>query len=228
MSNYLAIAIITAALRDILQDAAIAAVPGADVVLKRPETVNNDGQDKAAINLFLYQASPDPTWSNIDLPTRNRQGVLLRRPQLALNLDYLLSFHGSELLMEPQRLLGSVLTTLHAYPILEIESIRRAIDNYAYLAQGALFDQAEQVKLSLMNPSLEELSKLWSIFFQVPYTLSIVFRASPVFVEAQLETRNIQVVAQDGVKIELVPSNHTLVLPGQQTLGNGESAPEVP
>lgn len=228
MSNYLALAVVTATLRDILQDAALAAVPGADVVLKRPENVNTDGQDKAAINLFLYQSSPDPTWSNIDLPTRNRQGLLLRRPQLALNLDYLLAFHGSELLMEPQRLLGSVITTLHAYPILEIERMRRAIDHYDYLAQGALFDQVEPVRLSLLNPSLEELSKLWSIFFQVPYTLSIVFRASPIFVEAQLETRDVQVVAPGGVRINLVPDNQTLPIPGQPAMDTGGSAPEVP
>jgi len=228
MSNYLALAAITAALRDMLQDAALAAVPGADVVLKRPETVNTDGQDKAAMNLFLYQSSSDPTWSNLDLPTRNRQGLLLRRPQLALNLDYLLSFHGSELLMEPQRLLGSVITTLHAYPILEIERIRRAIDNYDYLAQGALFDQPEPVRLSLLNPSLEELSKLWSVFFQVPYTLSIVFRVSPVFVEAQLETSDVQVVEPGGVRINLLPNTDTLLVPVQPTVDTGKPAPEVP
>ena len=37
--------------------------------------------------------------------------------EVALNLDYLISFHGSELVMEPQRLLGSVISALHADPI---------------------------------------------------------------------------------------------------------------
>lgn len=227
MSNYLAIAIITAALRDILQDAALAAVPGADVVLKRPATVNTDGQDKAAINVFLYQVSPDPMMSNIDLPTRNRQGSLTRRPQIALNLDYLLSFHGSELLMEPQRLLGSVLTALHAYPVIALESIRKAINNQDYLVREALFDQVEPVRLSPINLNLEELAKLWSVFFQVPYTLSVIYRVSPVFVEAQLDISNVQVVAKDGVKIELVPDHHTLVVPEQPAGSANQPGPEV-
>ena len=227
MSNYLAIAVITAALRDVLQSAALSAVPGADAVLKRPEAMNTDGQDKAAINLFLYQAAPDPTWSNMDLPTRNSQGVLTRRPRQALALDYLLSFHGSELLMEPQRLLGSVLTTCHTHPFLAPESIHKTIANSPYLAQGALFDQAEQVKLSQVNLSLEELSKLWSVFFQVPYTLSVVYRASPVFIEARLETKDIQVVAQEGVHIALVPGNHAPTTPGQQAVNGNASTPEV-
>lgn len=226
MSNYLAIAAVTAALRDTVQSAALSAVSGADVVLKRPATVNTDGQDKAAINLFLYQAAPDPTWGYLDLPTRNSQGVLVRRPQMALNLDYLLSFHGSELLMEPQRLLGSVLTALHAYPILAVEGIRQAIATHAYLTSDALFDQIEPVKLSQMHLSLEELSKLWSVFFQIPYTLSIVYRVSPVFIEVQLDTRTVQVVAKDGVKIGVVPNTHVSVTPSQATVD--APAPEVP
>lgn len=228
MNNYLALAAVTAAVHDILQSAALSAVPGADVILKRPETVNTDGQDKPSINLFLYQASPDPTWSSIDLPTRNWQGGLLRRPQLALNLDYLISFHGSELLMEPQRLLGSVLTALHAYPILDMETIQRAIENYDYLAQGALFAQTERVKLSQLSLSLEELAKLWSVFFQVPYTLSIIYRASPVFVAAQLDPEQAQIVAQDGVQIGLLPRTRGLALPAQPTINGSGPAPEVP
>lgn len=224
MSNYLAIAAVTAALRDLVQSAALSAVSGADVVLKRPATVNTDGQDKAAINLFLYQAVPDPTWGYLDLPTRNSQGMLVRRPQLALNLDYLVSFHGSELLMEPQRLLGSVLTALHASPILEAASIRQAIASHDYLAQDAQFDQIEQIKLNQINLSLEELSKLWSVFYQIPYTLSVVYRVSPVFVEAQLPIQTAQVVAQGGVHIGVAPSTAS----GQSTGTTNGATPEVP
>lgn len=123
MSNYLAIAAVTAALQDILQEAAVAAVSGTDVTIRRPETISSDGQEKAAVNLYLYQATPDPGWTNADLSTRNGNGLLVRRPQVALNLDYLISFHGSELVMEPQRLLGSVISAFHAYPIFEMNTI---------------------------------------------------------------------------------------------------------
>ncbi len=226
MSNYLAIAAVTAALQDILQDAALAAVPGTDVTIRRPENINTDGQEKAVINLYLYQTSADPSWSNADLPTRNGNGVLMRRPQVALNLDYLISFHGSELVMEPQRLLGNVVSALNAYAILEMNTIRRAIDSRNYLAQDTIFDQVELVKLSQLNLSLEELSKLWSVFFQVPYTLSMIYRASPVFVEAQLPTSTVRPVAE--VKIGPVPGNHEpMVTLGQQVAGS-KPGPEVP
>lgn len=226
MSNYLAIAAVTATLQDILQNAALAAVPGTDVTIKRPEAINTGGQEKAAINLYLYQISPDPSWINADLPTRNGNGVLVRRPQVALNLDYLISFHGSELVLEPQRLLGGVISALHASAILEIETIRRAIASRNYLTQDTIFDQVELVKLSPLNLSLEELSKLWSVFYQIPYTLSVIYRASPVFVEAQLPTSTVKPVAE--VKIGPVPGNHEpLVTIGEQIPGS-KSGPEVP
>lgn len=187
MSNFLAIATVTAALRDILQDVASEAVPGANVTLKRPERVNNDGQDKAAINLFLYQAGPNPTWANVDLPRRDTTGRFVQRPLVALDLFYLLSFHGSELEMEPQRLLGKTVIELHARPFLAGNVIRNTIAGSSYLAGSDLFQQVEQVKFGPLNLSLEELSKLWSIFFQVPYTLSIAYRASVVLLEAEVE-----------------------------------------
>jgi Pvc16 N-terminal domain len=228
MSNYLAIAAVTAALHDILQNAALT-VSGTDVTLKRPERVSTDGQDKAAINMYLYQTSPNPSWSNVDLPTRNGNGGLVRRPQIALNLDYLISFYGSELVMEPQRLLGSALAALNAHPVLEMDTIKSAIDSRDYLSQSTIFDQTELVKFGQINLSLEELSKLWSIFFQVPYTLSVVFRASPVFVEAQLDTLTVKLVAEKGVHIGPVPGNHEpLVTLGEQLKGNTSPSSEVP
>ncbi len=226
MSNYLAIAAVTAALQDVLQSAAVAAVPGTDVTIRRPETINTDGQEKAAVNLYLYQTSPDPGWNNADLPTRNGNGVLLRRPQVALNLDYLISFHGSELVMEPQRLLGSVISALHAYPVLEMDTILGAINSRNYLTQDTIFDQVELVKLSPLNLSLEELSKLWSVFYQIPYTLSVIYRAAPVFIEAQLTTSIVKPVTE--VKIGPVPGNYEpLVTIGDQIPASQPSS-EVP
>lgn len=202
MSNYLAIATVTAALRDILQDAALAAVPGADVTIKRPENISGDGQDKAAINLFLYQVVPNSTWSNADLPTRTSNGLLVRRPMVALDLHYLLSFHGSELELEPQRLLGNAVIALHAQPQLEPDAIQNTINNRSYLAQSDLSTQIERVRFSPLNLTLEELSKLWSVFFQIPYTLSIAYQASAVLIEAQEDVQALKPVLKRQIRVK--------------------------
>ncbi|HEY4386522.1 MAG TPA: DUF4255 domain-containing protein [Ktedonobacteraceae bacterium] len=201
MSNYLAIATVTVALRDILQDVALTAVPGAVVTTQRPEDINNAGQDKAGINLYLYQVTPNPDWMNNDLPMRDAVGRLLQRPQTALNLDYLLSFHGAELEMEPQRLLGSTVVRLHAQPFLPLVAIQDTIQHTSYLAQSDLFNQSERVKFSPLNFNLEELSKLWSVFFQIPYRLSVAYRASVVLLEEQEQIPETRMVTRPVITI---------------------------
>jgi hypothetical protein len=43
--------------------------------------------------------------------------------------------------------------------------------------------QIENVKLTPISLSLEELSNLWSVFFQVPYALSVAYEAAAVLIE---------------------------------------------
>ena len=186
MSNYLAVATVTAALRDILQEAAVKAIPGAVVTTRRPEKIGGDGQDKAGINLFLYQVTPNAALSNADLQTRTANGLFLKRPQVALDLYYLLSFQGSDLDLQSQQLLGSAVITLHTQPILLPSIIRNTTQANTYLAQSDLFDQIELVKFGPLNLSLDELSKLWSVLFQVPYILSIAYKAAVVLIEANV------------------------------------------
>ena len=68
------------------------------------------------VNVFLYQVTPNAAWRNADLPTRRANGDLIQRPQAALDLHYLLTFYGDESLLQPQRVLGSVVRTLHCGP----------------------------------------------------------------------------------------------------------------
>jgi hypothetical protein len=194
MSNYLAIATVTITLRDLLQDAASQVVPGSAVTTQRPEFMSNGGQEKAGINIYLYQVTPNSSWTNNDIPSRDTTGRLVQRPQAALDLNYLLSFHGSEITMEPQRLLGSAITSLHTRPFLSLSAIQNAINGTGYLAQSDLFNQTELVRFSPLNLNLEELSKLWSVFFQITYTLSVAYRASVVLLEADEALPEVKVV----------------------------------
>lgn len=195
MSNYLAIATVTAVLRDILQEAAGAAIPGATVTTRRPEAVNDGGQNKPLVNIFLYRIEPNAAWRNTDIEIRypNRKApkdrardTIKKRPQVPLNLSYLFSFYGNELELEPQRLLGSVVSAIHTHPRLSPQAIRGAVTRERHLRDSDLefqVDKIEDVKLTPISLSLEELSKLWSVFFQVPYTLSVAYEAAAVLIE---------------------------------------------
>ena len=187
MSNYLAIATVTATLQRALQAVVGADVPGAKANTARPDATGH-GLPEIGVNIFLYQVTPNSVLRNADLPTRNADGRAGQRPVIALDLHYLLSVYGNDGQLEPQRVLGSVVRTLHAWPLLTRQMIRDTVTDpaYAYLATSNLADAIDPVRFSPLSLSLEELSKLWSVFFQTPYALSTAYRASVVLIEEEL------------------------------------------
>lgn len=194
MSNYLAVATVTAVLgQKIIKPAVQSIVPGTDVnvTTERPDTPTN-GDASPRVNLYLYRVVPNAAWRNADLPTRRGDGTLVQRPQAALDLYYLLTFYGDETRLQPQRLLGKTISALHAHPLLTRATIRALIqdaqnpgDKFHFLVGSDLAEQVEIVKFSPLSLDLEELSKLWSVFFQTPYALSVAYQASVVLIEAE-------------------------------------------
>lgn len=190
MSNFLAIATVTATLGQMLQAAVGADVPGATVTTVRPEGPGS-GIPTTGVNVFLYQVTPNGAGRNADLPTRRSDGQLVQRPAMALDLHYLLTFYGNDAQLEPQRLLGSVVRTLHSRPLLTRDAIRNTLASptYNYLVQSDLADAIETVRFTPTGLLLEELAKLWSVFYQIPYALSMAYVGSVVFVESEVATQ---------------------------------------
>jgi Pvc16 N-terminal domain len=186
MSNSLAIATVTATLRSILNDAASAAVSGGTASYVRPDSPK---LASPGVNIFLYQATPNPTLRNNDLPTRRADGSLITRPCAALDLHYLITFQGDDDCLVPQKLLGAAAIALHARPVLDRALIATVVQHEtlggttSILAGSNLADQVELVRVTPATLSLEELSKLWMTFPEVDYLLSAVYVASVVLIE---------------------------------------------
>ena len=187
MSNALAIATVTAALAQIVRTAVQSVLPGADVLTERPD---NAALGQPRVRLFMYQASPNGALRNNDLPTRKADdGRLMQRPVAALDLHYLLAFYGNENDLEPQRMLGAAVRDIHAKPMLMRQMIEDAIASVPFLAGSNLADAVEIIKFTPLSLSLEELSKLWSVFFQSPYALSVAYQGTVILIESEENAR---------------------------------------
>lgn len=234
MSNFLAIATVTAALQQLLTDPVSQAVGGALVGFSRPDA---SASTTPLVNIFLYQITPNSAYRNADLPTRRSDGSLSRRPQAAFDLHYLFTFHGNDAQLEPQRLMGAVATALHAQPLLSTDNINSAVTNFGFLAGSQLESQVERIRFTPTALSLEEFSKLWSVFFQVEYSLSAAYQASVVLMESSdspqeappVLARNLyvspfqipyisQVISQAGAA-QPITTGSTLLVQGQQLRG---------
>ena len=236
MSNYLAIATVTAALREILQPPVQNAVTGANVGFNRPDGTAST-QKGPLVNVYLYRVASNAAYRNVDAPTRRGDGTLVKTPLTALDLYYLFTFHGSDDALEPQRMLGAVASTLTSQPLLSTQNIQAAAVHYGFLAGSGLESQVERVRFTPTALSLEEFTKLWSAFFQVEYSLSAAYQASVVLIESSdtpqealpVQIRNLyvsqfrqpvitQVISQAGATQPILPTS-TLVIQGSNLLG---------
>jgi hypothetical protein len=97
-----------------------------------------------------------------------------------------------------------VISALHTQPWLLPADIQEAVADASnsYLADSNLAEQVERVKFSLQSMNLEELSKLWSVFFQTPYVLSLAYQASVVLIAAALTPQPAKMVDRRVITVQ--------------------------
>lgn len=187
MSNFRSLAVVTATLEHILQDAANQAVAQTDVRIGAP-TAKLADEGKPVVNLFLFRVLPNTQHRNDHFPTRESGGAPRARARLTLDLHYVLSFYGDSAKFEPERLFGAAALALEHAPGLSVDAIEAASNdpaNQPALTGSDLADAGRMIGLAADQPTLEDWSKLWSVFFQVPYALSASYVVRGVSIETQ-------------------------------------------
>lgn len=205
MSNALAIASVTAVLKNLLTNGLVDRDPTVtlgdfSVTTLPPDRIKLDLPSEAGqLNLFLYLATPNSAWRNTLLPSRSAAGERLTNPPLALDLHYLLTAYGTENL-SAEILLGYAMQVLHETPILSREAICTALSSpgpvsgsvlpaaMKALTASSLADQMELLKITPTVMSTEEMSKLWSAL-QAHYRPSVAYQVSVVLIEGAKPTR---------------------------------------
>ncbi|CAL9668491.1 DUF4255 domain-containing protein [Streptomyces sp. enrichment culture] len=182
MSNALAIAHVSQALALLIESHL---QPEIDMAVKvEPRKPPTEPPAEPTISVFLYQVTPNSSRRNDDLPTRAPDGTLTRRARAALDLNYVISAYGDETELVGQRLLGSVVRTLHEIPVLPKDIIELAGEK-PYLAGSDLAETAQRVRFTPNVMDVDETSKLWGMLYQTPYALSVVYQASLIFIDGR-------------------------------------------
>lgn len=204
MSNALAIAAVTATIRDLLQNS-LSSNPGSapfggsvNVSAIAPDRIRIENDDLVQLNLFLYHVTPNPGWRNVALPSHDPRGQRLTNPPLALDLHYLLSAY-SQRDFQAEILLGYAMQILHETPVLTRDAIRAMVvppdgiepDNpaEAALVGSDLADQVELIKVTPQSLTSEEIYRLWGAF-QTSYRPSVAYHVSVVLIEGERRTRS--------------------------------------
>ena len=198
MSSALAIAAVTASLKDRLNDGLLnqdlSVIGSFSVTAQPPDRINTGQTEGNVLNVFLYQVTPNPGWRNVDMPSRDIGGTRVTNPPLALDLHYLLTAYGSQD-MNAEILLGYAMQLLHEFPGLSRQQLRTVLGTptppvggtilpgpFGTMSALDLADQVELIKIIPTYLTTEDLSKLWTAM-QARYRPSMAYQVSVVLIQ---------------------------------------------
>ncbi len=188
MSNELAIAAVTIALRNYLIEgvtltnapASLNITRGLEITTLPLHKVRDNFKFENVVNLLLYRTDLNAAWRNRPLPTQPESST----PPLALDLEYLVTAYGEDEREEVgQYLLGQAMRFLHDYPYIPRQRFVLA------LPEANVQQQIERVKVTERSLSSDELSKLWTVF-QTQYRISAAYVATVVLIESRTPSRS--------------------------------------
>jgi uncharacterized protein DUF4255 len=222
MSNALAIAGVTAVLRDLLNEGLVnhnmpTSLGIVRVTSEPPDIIVTGTSEEDRLNLFLYAVTPNQGWRNQGFPTRDANGERVsNEPPLALDLHYLLTAYGTKS-FHPEILLGYGMQILHETPVLTRDGVRKALSplpapplppnppvpvdpsflpgSYPLLIAADLADQAEQIRITPHYMGTEEISRLWTAT-KASYRATCAYIVSVVLIEPRRPVRSTLPVQQ--------------------------------
>ncbi|PYI66560.1 hypothetical protein CVV68_13395 [Arthrobacter livingstonensis] len=180
MSSTWAIAVVTAALRNLLQTT----VPALDPVLSdlsvttRTPDMARKTVSGSSLNVFLYGTAVNAGWRNQD-PPRTRPGEQAV-PPLALNLHYLVTAYGRDDADQDavsHRALAGAMSVLHDHPVFSPAELTAA------LANSDVAGQPERLRITPLPLTTDELSKLWTAF-QTNLRVSAAYEVTVVLIDS--------------------------------------------
>lgn len=190
----LAVAATTAVLRHLLENGlstyGAASLLGGDVLVSAlpPSRVPVGAEERAQLNLFLYQVTPHAALRPVPQPARPWHDDTDALP-LRLDMAYLLTAFGAQDL-HMETLLGCGIQLFHGVPTLGADRLQATLAAAAHedggrdvlpvvaaLARLARHCPVAEMKIAPLFLDLEEMSRLWSAL-QSPYRPSIAYKVS--------------------------------------------------
>ena len=245
MSNALAIAAVTAILRDRLNDglmnANLDSIGQFSVTSSPPDTLSGDAEPTNRLNIYLWNVTRNAAWSGQRLPARGASGARLDNPWLALDLHYILTATGAQDL-NAEILLGYGMQVLHETPVLTRADIRASLGGadpsidaallpapLRLLVAADLADQFEQIRITPAVPDskdmgqIEALNKIWSAF-SAPLRASALYHVGCVLIEGRRPGRAALPVLTIGGRI--APLRHPRILRATALPGGPGTPPD--
>jgi hypothetical protein len=234
MSDYLAVAGVSAILKQTLLDALSLNGPNSivdptkpAVTVGPPDLIATGAEEPVQLNIFMYYASQNPAFRNMCLPQADSQGNKLSNPPLALNLHYLISAYGKSE-FDAELMLGWAMKVFHENPVYSQSQISQLLSEMSgssvpeiqLLVQTTLASQVESIKVTPESLSNEEIARLW-MAFQTHYRTTTSYQVTVVLIQDSstvksnlpVQSRNITTLAMPPPVVKSI--SPTSIVPGK-------------
>lgn len=163
-------------------------LPGVAIDLLSPK---HPGSNR--LTLFLYKILENPDFKNAPHQafTTTSDGKLIEKLKpLTVDLYYLLTAHsGNSNLLEAHTALSRAMRVFYNNGILQ-GSLLRSDDPSKGLTEDAI------LRLTLNPISMEDMTRIWSVFPDTPYEISVTYLVTPVAIESTRQEDSAPVVDQ--------------------------------
>jgi len=145
------------------------------------------------LTLFLYKVTENPDLKNADhVVVQQPDGSLIeRRAPLSLDAYYLLTAHAGEPPdpLETHRALSRAMRVFYDNGILQGSLLRADVPSTGLTADSVL-------RITLYPITMEDMTRIWSVFPDTPYEISVTYLVTPVAIDSALEEAGAPVVDQ--------------------------------
>jgi hypothetical protein len=148
------------------------------IVLEPPSKATADTQ----LTLFLYKVIESPEAKNAErqVVTRADGSLVERRPVLTLDAYYLLTAHAKPDLLSAHLALGRAMRVFFDNGVVH-GSLLRAQNGTKGLTADAV------LRITLNPISMEDMTRIWSVFPDTPYEISVTYLVTPVPIWSEQE-----------------------------------------
>jgi hypothetical protein len=175
---------VSATLLDLLKND----LPNTAIALESPKNAGTN-----LLTLFLYRVVESPELKNAErsVVTLADGSLVEKRAPLTLDAYYLLTAHAKPDLLQAHLALSRAMRVFFDHGVLH-GSVLRA-------QAGARGLTADSVLRITLNPiTMEDMTRIWSVFPDTPYELSVTYLVTPVIIESFLEEGVAPVVDREG------------------------------
>lgn len=204
MSDYRAIAGVSATLRTLLMDRM---ENPTTVTLTAPD-IEPDNVADTRINLFLFQIKEHPYLRNQEIPGTGHPAAY-GTPPLSLELYYLLTPYGvtEQDDQGAHEILGDAMRVLHDFRVITDSLLQENVSPGDPVLDVSLIGEYEKVKICLEPIGAKDIAEIWNAF-TVPYRLSVVYQVSVVQIESRRPRRLTRLVGEPpdaGPRVHVAP-----------------------